>query len=121
MKKVISLFLVGIMLFSAAQAAYAADDPGLSDNPKLVHIKDIYAKGVMFKDRGDAESHRKRWGLAQKHYEHAEDYFLDCIFRYRELGEKFNIDTSNDVWICDKMQRKMHVEVNRMRRKARRR
>jgi len=121
MKRILSLFLSGIMLVAAVQPLCADDGSGLSDDPRLVHIKDIYAKGTMFKERGDAEKHRKRWGLAQKQYEHAEDYFLDCVFRYRELGEKYNIDTSNDVWICDKMQRKMHVEVNRMRKKARRR
>ena len=53
--KIMSLFLFGVMLFSAVQPAYAADDPGLSDDSRLVHIKDIYAKGMMFKARGDAE------------------------------------------------------------------
>ena len=119
--KTVSVVLFSVMVLAAIQPVCAADEYGLSDDPRLAEPKESFEKGLMFKARGDQEAHRKRWGLAQKQYEHAEDYFLNALFMYKELGQKHGINTSHEMSVSDKMNRGVHVKINKMRKEARKR
>ena len=111
-----------ITLLAAAvsfQGVCFSEDYKLSDDPRLAGPKESFAKGLEYVDKGDLEF-RRRPGLAQKQYEHAEDYFLKAAFMYKELGQNHGIDVSHEIATCERMQRATHVKVNKARRKRKR-
>ena len=121
MVKFMSLLLLVCVAFSQVDLApcFAEEEHKLSSDPRLAEAKEAYNKGQKFMERGHREF-RGRPGQAQKHFETAEDYFNIAGFHYRELGEKYGIDTKSEVAICDGLSRKTHVWVSKSRRKRKR-
>jgi hypothetical protein len=123
--KILSFFLFVAIIFSFCIGAvtYAAiievEEYELSSDSRLAEARDAYDKGQRFIEKGNRE-YRGRAGLAQKHFETAEDYFNIAAFQYKELGRKYGIDTSHEVSVCERLSRRAHVGVTKSR-KARKR
>jgi hypothetical protein len=91
----------------------------LSSDPRLAEAKETFEKGQRFMRKGD-RNFRGRPGQAQKHFETAEDYFSMAAYHYRELGDKYGIDTSHEVNACESLSRRAHVWVSKSRRARKR-
>lgn len=117
MKKAVYM-LAAIFVLNVCVIA-AANEYGLSNDPRLAAPRESFEKGLSYMAKGDKES-KRRLGKAKKMYEHAEDYFLKARFLYRELGEKNGINIKHEVFTCDRMQRRAHVRVNKVRKEMRR-
>jgi hypothetical protein len=123
--KILSFFLLTAMVFSfcLGTASYAGiievEEHELSSDPRLAEAREAYDKGQRFMKRGNRE-YRGRAGLAQRHFETAEDYFNIAAFHYKELGQKYGIDTKHEVSVCEQLSRRAHVGVTKSR-KARKR
>ncbi len=117
------LLVAASVMFSFADPAAFGTDEGkavtLSSDPRLNPAKESFERGEHFMEKGNIEF-RRRPGLAQKMFEHAEDYYAKASFMYREEGEKLGIDTSHEVAECERMNRKAHVWVNKSRRQRKR-
>jgi len=94
-----------------------ADEYGMSDDPRLAPARESFYEGQKYLKRGEQEF-RRRPGQAQKWFEHAEDYFLKAAFQYENLGNEYGMDVSNELEICDHAQSKVHVMVNKARKKG---
>ncbi len=119
-KKILKIGIVLIVGLSFAVKGYAGGAPQISSDPKLVSAYEAYGKGERDEVRGD-KAFRVRPGKARRMYEHAEDYYLDAAFRYKELGIEHGINTRKEVDICNKSQRQVHVKINKARRKEKKR
>ena len=114
------VFMICVVLAIMFSGTCLAEEYELSSNARFVEAKSSFEKGLEYIEKGDREA-RTRPGLAQKLYEHAEDYILKAQFLYKELGHKYGIDVNNEISICDKVYRETHVKVNDARKKARHR
>lgn len=120
MRKVFKVVCIALLAAAVSfQGVSFAEDYNLSTDPRLAEPKASFEKALEYVERGDLEF-RRRPGLAQKEYEHAEDYFLKAAFMYKELGQKNGIDVKHEISTCEKMQRATHVKVNKSRRKRKR-
>lgn len=114
--KLISIILV--VLISALLIPHnvvIAQEEQLSNDPRLSEALENYEKGLKFMERGHGDL-RVRPGQAQKHFEYAESYFNNAVFSYKEAGQKYGIDTSKEVSICQGLSREAHVWISKARR-----
>ena len=119
--RLFGLLVVSVLICSLVFSVHCfAQEEGyeMSADPRLAAALKSYEEGLLYLGQGDWE-YRMRPGLAQKLFEHAEDYFLDGAFRYKELGLKYGIDTTQEVATCNALQRKAHVWVNKSRKNKR--
>jgi hypothetical protein len=117
--RIFRVFLV-VVLLCLQSGLVTAEEYKMSADPRLLGPKTSFEKGVEYIDRGD-RAFRGKPGLAQKMYEHAEDYILKAEFLYKELGQRYGIDVSHEVSTCQRVYRQTHVKVNKSRKKARNR
>jgi hypothetical protein len=82
----------------------------LTDNQQLGEANAIYKKAVRFMERGDG-AFRKRPGEAAALYFDAESYLNSTIFKLNELKQKFSIDVSKEIGLCEELWRKTHVKT----------
>ena len=120
MKTVFKVLCVALLVAAVSfQGVCFSEEYKLSDDPRLVEPKESFAKALYYVEKGDLEF-RRRPGLAQKKYEHAEDYFLKAAFMYKEIGQRSGIDVKHEIATCERMQRATHVKVNKARRQRKR-
>lgn len=91
----------------------------ISNDPRLDAARASFVKGHHYMRKGQKEF-KRRAGLSQKYYEHAEDYLSKAAFLYKNLGEKNNIDVSHEIAVCERLDRMAHVRVNKARKNRRR-
>lgn len=120
MKRVLGIILVFAMSLSVIPAEFAvSQEEEMSKDPRLASALENYEKGHRFMKKGNRNM-RVRPGQAQKHFEYAESYFNNAAFEYKELGQKYGIDTSKEVSICKGLSREAHVMISKARRKRKR-
>ncbi|MFH1878294.1 MAG: hypothetical protein ABH883_05765 [Candidatus Omnitrophota bacterium] len=90
----------------------------LRDDPDFADALESYDKGEDYTEKGLREM-RGRPGLAQKMFEHAEDYFLKAAYLYKNAGLELNRNVDKEVAHCEYMYRQVHILVNQARNKAR--
>lgn len=110
------IFLATIMPLPLCAPSCFAEEPGLSSDPRLEEARESYEKAEMYMAKGFKE-YRGRPGVAQKMFEHAEDYFTKAGYLYKQLGHEHGMDTSREIHICGKAYDKAHVQVNKTRNK----
>ena len=118
-KVICAFLLLTVAISQGFSTSCFPEDYKLTTDERLAEPKASFEKGLEYVEKGDLEF-RRRPGLAQKQYEHAEDYFLKAAFLYEELGEKYGIDVNHDIATCERMQRATHVKVNKARRQRKR-
>ena len=118
----VTVFIPQITIDTAcfAETGVKEENYDLSTDPRLAEPLESFKQAEVYMAKGNNEFSR-RAGLAQKLFEHAEDYYLKAAFLYSELGEKYGINTEHEVAVCDRRQRKAHVMVNKSRKKSRKR
>ena len=116
MKKLTILVMV-IAMISTVVITSHADEYKLSDDPRLSEARKSFDDGMKHMKRGESDL-RRRAGQAQKSFEHAEDYFTKAAYQYKELGETLGIDTTKEITLCNEMDRKVHVMVNKARKRG---
>ncbi len=122
MRRIISVIVLSVILIASAGVFYcfaeeAAHILQLSEDVRLKGPLESCQKAEYHVEKGE-KAFRSRPGYAQKQFEHAEDYLLKAEFFYKELGQEHGIDTSNEMAICRKRYRQIHVMTNKARRKA---
>ncbi|MFQ5952549.1 MAG: hypothetical protein ACE5JK_03985 [Candidatus Omnitrophota bacterium] len=123
--KGIGLILAACLVFSMVpgEVSYAKKkkkevvDYKLSSDPRLEKAREKFDKAQMYMERGHKEF-RGRAGLAKKHFEFAESYFNAAAFHYRELGDRYDIDTEHEVTVSNRLSREAHVWVSKAKRKS---
>ena len=118
--RIFRMLLVIVLAFYLQSGLAAAEEYRMSEDPRLLEAKTSFEKGLEYIDRGD-RAFRGKPGLAQKMYEHAEDYVLKAEFLYKELGQRYGIDLSHEIATCQRVYRQTHVKVNKSRKRARNR
>jgi len=103
------IFLVTTMVLPLCAPSCFAEEPKLSSDPRFEEVRESFEKAQMYMERGRKEF-KGRPGLAQKMYEHAEDYFIKAGYLYKKLGHRYEIDTSREIYICDKAYARAHVQ-----------
>ncbi|MBD3296736.1 MAG: hypothetical protein GF392_05155 [Candidatus Omnitrophica bacterium] len=111
----ITAFL-SVFILSASFAG-ASNEYGLSDRPELDPARKSFYKGIRYMEKGRREF-RRRPGKAQKMFEHAEDYFTKSAYRFRELGDSYDIDTVKQRETALEYDRRAHVWVNKARKRG---
>ncbi len=114
-----SVFLAVMVFFSVRPAPCFAEERAMSADPRFEKAMESFRKGQGYMEKASREL-RARPGLAQKLFEHAEDYFLKAGFLYRETGHEHGIDVSHEAAVCEKAYRQAHVQVNKAMRKKKR-
>jgi hypothetical protein len=113
------LFFMAVVFFQRVPVAVCfADEYEMSTDPRLAEPRKSFEQAQEYAEKGKQEF-RRRPGLAQKMFEHAEDYFLKAEFLYRELGQKYGIDVSHEMAMCQKLYRDTHVMTGRARKESR--
>ncbi len=114
-------FLAAVILFNPPRAVCVAEEGEyqMSPDPRLAEPGESFEKGREYAAKGHREF-RRRPGLAQKMFEHAEDYFLKASFLYKELGQKHGIDVTGELAACERAYRKAHVMVGKSRKQRKR-
>ncbi|MFH1664586.1 MAG: hypothetical protein ABIA77_00345 [Candidatus Omnitrophota bacterium] len=115
---VVGVFFMCCAAFTMA-ACYGEAVP-MSGDPQLAGAYESYEKGLKNEERGDREF-TDRFGQAQRMYEHAEDYYLNAAFMYKQLGMEHGINVEREIDACEKAYRNVHVKTNKARKKTRKR
>ncbi|MGB2651331.1 MAG: hypothetical protein WBD00_03910 [Candidatus Omnitrophota bacterium] len=118
--KIFKITLILVLVMCLQANLIMAEEYKMSSDPRLLEPKASFEKGLEYIEKGD-KAFRGRPGLAQKMYEHAEDYILKAEFLYKELGQRHGIDVSHEVAACQRVYRQTHVKVNKSRKEARNR
>ena len=113
-----ALLFTAMALCQGIPAACFAGEYELSADPRLAEPRKSFEQAQGYMEKGNEEFGR-RVGLAQKMFEHAEDYFLKAEFLYKELGQKHGIDVSHEISACERSYRDAHVMVGKARKKSR--
>ncbi|MBD3378917.1 MAG: hypothetical protein GF408_00425 [Candidatus Omnitrophica bacterium] len=115
MKKI----LVVLFLWTAVLSLSASGSEGLlSEDPRLKGAMEALEKGREYMERGHREF-RRRPGLAQEMFEHAEDYFTKAAYLYGRIGEKHDIRVVNEIEECRMLGRRAHVMTGKARKEKR--
>ncbi len=117
---VMRIFTIWVVLAIMCSGTCLAENYDLPAGPRFESARTSFEKAMDYEKRGD-RAFRAKPGLAQKMYEHAEDYVLKAEFIYKELGDRSGDDVSRYIAECRRYYRSLHVKVNDARKKARHR
>ncbi|MDP8299095.1 MAG: hypothetical protein P9L88_04250 [Candidatus Tantalella remota] len=118
MVRFIKLVVIFALSLQICAGGYA-EEYKMSEDPRLVDALESFYQAEEYMVKGNNEFER-RPGLAQKMFEHAEDYFTKAAFLYREHARIEGIDTRREEVICEKRDREAHVMVTKSRKRKRR-
>lgn len=99
---------IAVILLSGCSTCGTPYRKELSSNSNLREANDSYKKAINWLNKAECSSKPFQ---AKEFYTTAESYVSDAIFKLKEAGNDKNIDISEDVYYCEKINRETDVKI----------